>query len=64
MSDFSLALLTAVGLVFVIEGVIYSLFPNAMKRMMMVALSLPTNRLRSMGLAMALVGFGIVWLVR
>ena len=64
MSEFSLALLTAIGLVFVIEGVIYSLFPNAMKRMMMVALTLPSSRLRSVGLTMALVGFAIVWLVR
>ena len=64
MSEFSLALVTAVGLVFVIEGVIYSLFPNGMKRMMVMALGLPVNRLRSMGLAMALLGFGIVWLVR
>ncbi|MBI05851.1 MAG: ubiquitin-binding protein [Rhodospirillaceae bacterium] len=64
MSDFSLALITAIGLVFVIEGVIYSLFPNAMKRMMTIALSLPTSRLRSMGLVMALFGFVIVWLVR
>jgi len=64
MSDFFLALFTAVGLVFIIEGVIYSLFPNGMRRMMKVALSLPTNRLRSMGLAMALFGFAIVWLVR
>ncbi len=64
MSDFSLAMLTAVGLVFVIEGVIYSLFPNGMRRMMKMALALPTNRLRSMGLVMALVGFVIVWLVR
>ena len=31
MSEFSLALLTAIGLVFVIEGVVYSLFPNGMK---------------------------------
>lgn len=57
-------MLTAVGLVFVIEGVIYSLFPNGMRRMMKMALALPTNRLRSMGLVMALVGFVIVWLVR
>ncbi|MBR45207.1 MAG: ubiquitin-binding protein [Rhodospirillaceae bacterium] len=64
MSDFWIALLTAIGLVFVIEGAIYSLFPNGMKRMMMVALALPANKLRSMGLAMALVGFVIVWLVR
>ncbi len=64
MSDFVLALLTAIGLVFVIEGVIYSLFPNGMKRMMMVAITLPSSRLRSMGFTMALVGFAIVWLVR
>jgi uncharacterized protein YjeT (DUF2065 family) len=64
MSEFSLALVTAIGLVFVIEGVIYSLFPNGMKRMMVMALGMPATRLRSMGLTMALVGFGIVWLVR
>ena len=28
MSEFAFALLTAIGLVFVIEGVVYSLFPN------------------------------------
>ena len=64
MSEFSLALLTAIGLVLVIEGVVYSLFPNGMKRMRMVALTLPSSRLRSVGLTMALVGFAIVWLVR
>ena len=64
MSEFSVALVTAIGLVFVIEGVIYSLFPNAMKRMMMVALALPSSRLRSVGLTMAMVGFAIVWMVR
>ena len=64
MSEFSFALVTAIGLVFVIEGVIYSLFPNAMKRMMMVALALPSSRLRSVGLTMAMVGFAIVWMVR
>ena len=64
MSEFSLALLTAIGLVLVIEGVVYSLFPNGMKRMMMVALTLPSSRLRSVGLTMALVGFAIVWLGR
>ena len=64
MSEFSFALGTAIGLVFVIEGVIYSLFPNVMKRMMMVALALPSSRLRSVGLTMAMVGFAIVWMVR
>ena len=64
MSEFSFALVTAIGLVFVIEGVIYSLFPNGMKRMMMVALAQPSGRLRSVGLTMAMVGLAIVWMVR
>lgn len=64
MSDFWPALITAIGLVFVIEGAVYSLFPEGMKRMMTRALELPIARLRSVGLLMALFGLLIVWLVR
>ncbi len=60
MTDF----LTALGLVLVIEGAIYALFPDGMKRMMAVALALPAARLRAMGLAAAAIGILIVWLVR
>ena len=64
MSDFTLALVTGFGFVFIIEGALYTLFPNGMKRMMATALGLPGNRLRSMGLGMAIFGFCIVWLIR
>tara|TARA_Y100000588_G_C13751748_1_gene710044 strand:+ start:117 stop:311 length:195 start_codon:yes stop_codon:yes gene_type:complete len=64
MSEFWPALITAIGLVFVIEGAVYSLFPEGMKRMMTRAITLPISRLRSVGLLMALFGVLIVWLVR
>lgn len=60
MSD----LLTALGLVLVIEGALYSLFPEAMKKMMASVMTLPSGSLRAVGLATAVVGVGIVWLVR
>lgn len=63
MSDLSTAILTALGLVLVIEGAIYALFPEGMKRMMRVALAQPAARLRSIGLVMALIGLGVVWLL-
>lgn len=60
MSD----LLAALGLVFVIEGALYALFPNAMQRMMRQVLDLPPATLRTVGLVAAVIGFGIVWAVR
>lgn len=60
MSD----LLTALGLVLLIEGALYTLFPDAMKRSMQLALTLPSGTLRMGGLAAAVAGVGMVWLVR
>ena len=61
--DFS-DLFTALGLVFVLEGVIYALFPDAMRQMMAQVLALPSANVRLTGLVVAAVGVGIVWLVR
>ncbi len=60
MSD----LLTALGLVLLIEGALYTLFPDAMKRSMHLALTLPSGTLRMGGLAASAAGLGVVWLVR
>lgn len=57
-------LLVALGLVLVIEGAAYALFPEAMKRMMARLESQPATLLRGVGLGSAVVGFGIVWLLR
>ena len=60
MSDF----LCALGLVLVIEGVLYVLFPEPMKRMLMRLSTQPSSFLRALGLAATALGVVIVWLVR
>ena len=60
MSD----LLLAVGLVLALEGLIYAAFPDGMKRAMRQLLEMPSNTIRTTGLVAALIGVGIVWLVR
>ncbi len=57
-------LMTALALAIAIEGAIYALFPDAMKRMMLSMLAQPQNTLRTVGLTAAIVGVGIVWLIR
>lgn len=57
-------LLTAIGLVFVLEGALYALFPAGMKRTVVMLLSLSDNKIREVGLFAAILGVIIVWLVR
>ncbi|MBL8688865.1 MAG: DUF2065 domain-containing protein [Rhodospirillaceae bacterium] len=56
--------LLAVGLVLALEGVLYALFPEGMRRALAMAVSLPPDQLRFAGLAAAVIGVGIVWLIR
>lgn len=60
MSDF----LAALGLVFVIEGLIFAAFPEAAKRAMATVLDTPDLSLRLIGIGSAVVGLILVWLVR
>jgi uncharacterized protein YjeT (DUF2065 family) len=60
MSD----LAVAIGLLLALEGILYALFPEGMKQVMRQALELPPNSLRTGGLIAALIGVGLVWLVR
>ena len=55
---------TALALVLVVEGVLYALFPDAMKRAAARTLSVPPQTLRLAGLAAACAGVALVWLVR
>jgi uncharacterized protein len=57
-------LFTAVALVFVIEGILYSLFPEGMKRMVAQVTVLPPSALRITGLIAAVIGVAAVWLIR
>ncbi|MDB5409857.1 MAG: hypothetical protein JWL84_4769 [Rhodospirillales bacterium] len=55
---------TGVALALVIEGALYALFPDQMKRMAAAMLALPPPVLRYAGLASVFVGVGIVWALR
>lgn len=55
---------TAIGLVFMIEGIIYAAFPVTMKRMVVTILTLPTTAMRIAGLLSAVFGLVVVWLIR
>ena len=57
-------LLAALGLAVAIEGVLYALFPDGMRRMMERALTLPPEAIRLGGILAAAFGVGAVWLAR
>jgi len=60
MKDF----LTAIGLVLVIEGSLYALMPEVMKRLMEQAKLVPSPLFRAAGLAAATTGVVLVWWLR
>ncbi|MEM7424599.1 MAG: DUF2065 domain-containing protein [Pseudomonadota bacterium] len=57
-------LVTALGLVLVIEGLIYAANPAALKRMMAMAQEMPEQTMRICGFIAFGLGFLIVWLAR
>lgn len=60
MTDF----LAALGLVFVIEGLIFAALPGPAKRAMASVMETPETSLRLIGIGSAIVGLILVWLVR
>ena len=57
-------LLTAIGLVFVIEGLIYALAPGGMKQLMELMRDMPDETLRNTGLVAVAIGVALVWIAR
>ena len=57
-------LLTALGLVFVIEGSMLALFPEFMRNVMNRVIITPHNQLRIAGLISVIFGFTIVAVLR
>jgi uncharacterized protein YjeT (DUF2065 family) len=60
MSDF----LVAIGLVLAIEGILFAAFPEPVKRAMTHVTETPDSALRLIGIASAVIGVVLVWLVR
>lgn len=57
-------LLMALGLVLVIEGLLYALVPGHLKAMMLSFQKLSDDQMRIGGIAAMAVGVVIVWIVR
>ena len=56
--------LAAIGLVFVIEGLIFAAFPTSAKKAVASVLDTPDGTLRIIGIGSAVIGLIIVWVVR
>jgi hypothetical protein len=56
--------LAALGLVFVIEGLVFAAFPGPAKRAMASVLETPETTLRVIGIGSAVIGLVVVWLAR
>lgn len=57
-------LLTAIGLMFVVEGAMYALFPRGMKELTARMAVTPDQQLRTIGILFAVFGFVIVAVLR
>jgi len=57
-------LLVGVGIMLVLEGLLFTALPNWMRSAMKSVLSSPDNLLRAVGLVSAVVGLILIWLVR
>ena len=55
------SILGSLGLLLIIEGLLYALFPNRMKNMIRSMLEMNNDTLKWGGLASAIVGFLMLW---
>ena len=60
MSD----LITAIGLLFFIEGFLLAMFPSRIKNMLKIIETMSENKLRYSGIIFLLIGFVIIWYMR
>ena len=57
-------LIVAVGLVLVLEGLVYAIFPGHMRKMVEEISKISDGTMRNFGLGALCVGVFIVWLIR
>jgi uncharacterized protein YjeT (DUF2065 family) len=56
--------LIGVGILFVIEGLMFAASPSWMRRAMKSAMTTPDNILRLVGIGSAVVGLILIWVIR
>jgi len=57
-------LITALGLVLILEGLVYAIFPRQMKTMLKSIIDYNDSSLVLVGISLALFGLILIWLVR
>jgi len=57
-------LITAIGLLFFIEGLFIAIFPSRIKSMLEIIKNTPENKLRIYGVTFLIIGFLIIWYIK
>jgi uncharacterized protein YjeT (DUF2065 family) len=57
-------LITAIGLLFFIEGLFLAIFPLRIKNMLELIKNTPESKLRSFGLFFLVIGFLLIWYIK
>mgnify|MGYP001161088454 len=57
-------LITAIGLLLFIEGLLFAIFPSRIKSMVELIKKTPENKLRTLGVVFLTIGFLIIWYIK
>ena len=57
-------LISAIGLLLFIEGLLFAIFPTRIKTMLKTLEKIPETKLRSVGIFFLILGFLIVWYIK
>jgi len=57
-------LITAIGLLFFIEGLFLAIFPSRIKNILELIKNVPVNRIRIFGVTFLIIGFSIIWYIK
>ena len=57
-------LITAIGLLFFIEGLFIAIFPSRIKNMLELIKNTPENKLRTYGVTFLIIGFILIWYIK
>jgi len=57
-------LITAIGLLFFIEGLFLAIFPSRIKNILELIKNTPESKLRILGVVFLVIGFLIIWYIK
>jgi len=57
-------LITAIGLLFFIEGLFLAIFPSRIKNILELIKNTPETKLRTLGIIFLVIGFLIIWYIK